>query len=225
MEILKLFWAFLQIGLFSFGGGYAALPLIEEQVTRENAWLTVGELTDLITISQMTPGPIAINSASFIGARIAGVGGAVVATLGCILPSLIIVVSFALLYKKFGSLRLVDAALRFLRPAVVGMIAASALTIIRASWFVAESPAGGNVDFCSVVLFIICLYFLRFYRANPIKVMCFSGITGYAVYSALAGEFIPLLSVLTVLCICCEAAAALKNSEKAKVCGALLKKL
>ena len=87
----QLFLSFLQIGLFSFGGGYAAMPLIQEQIVNIHGWLDMDQFTDLITISQMTPGPIAINSATFVGIRIGGIPGALVATLGCILPSCIIV--------------------------------------------------------------------------------------------------------------------------------------
>ena len=83
----QLFLSFLQIGMFSFGGGYAALPLIQEQVVTQHGWLSRSEFTDLITISQMTPGPIAVNSATFVGIRLAGFLGALAATFGCILPS------------------------------------------------------------------------------------------------------------------------------------------
>ena len=91
MIYLQLFLSFLQIGLFSFGGGYAAMPLIQEQVTEIHPWLSMSEFTDLITISQMTPGPIAVNGATFIGIKMAGIPGALVATFGCILPSCVIV--------------------------------------------------------------------------------------------------------------------------------------
>ena len=84
---LELFWSFFQIGLFSFGGGYAALPLIQAQVVDVHHWLSLSELTDLVTISQMTPGPIAINAATFVGIQLGGPLGAVVCTLGCVLPS------------------------------------------------------------------------------------------------------------------------------------------
>ena len=87
MIYLRLFMSFLQIGLFSFGGGYAALPLIQEQIVELHGWLSQSEFTDLITISQMTPGPIAVNAATFVGIRVAGIPGAVAATLGCIFPS------------------------------------------------------------------------------------------------------------------------------------------
>ena len=84
MIYLQLFFSFLQVGLFSVGGGYAAMPLIQSQVVEQHPWLTLHEFTDLITIAEMTPGPIAINSATFVGIRIAGIPGAIVATLGCI---------------------------------------------------------------------------------------------------------------------------------------------
>ena len=90
MIYIELFLAFLQIGAFSFGGGYAAMPLIQAQVIDKYGWLTISDFTDLITISQMTPGPIAINSATFVGNQIAGIPGAIVATFGCILPSCIV---------------------------------------------------------------------------------------------------------------------------------------
>ena len=95
MIYLQLFLSFLQIGLFSFGGGYAAMPLIQGQIVDAHGWLTMSEFTDLITISQMTPGPIAVNSATFVGINIAGIPGAIVATIGCILPSCIIVTLLA----------------------------------------------------------------------------------------------------------------------------------
>lgn len=100
MIYLQLFFSFLQVGLFSFGGGYAAMPLIQEQIVTKHGWLTMVEFTDLISISQMTPGPIAVNSATFVGNKIAGITGALVATAGCIFPSCIIVMSIAYIYLK-----------------------------------------------------------------------------------------------------------------------------
>ena len=96
--LLQLFLSFVQIGLFSIGGGYAAMPLIQSEVVANHAWLTMSEFTDLITIAEMTPGPIAINSATFVGIRIAGLPGAIIATFGVILPSLFIVSLLAYIY-------------------------------------------------------------------------------------------------------------------------------
>lgn len=119
MIYLKLFLSFLQIGLFSFGGGYAAMPLIQEQVVTQHGWLTMTEFTDLITISQMTPGPIAINAATFVGSKIAGVPGSVAATCGCILPSCIIVTLIAWFYLRYKKMKMFQSVLESLRPAVV----------------------------------------------------------------------------------------------------------
>lgn len=102
MIYLQLFLSFLQIGAFSFGGGYAAMPLIQNQVVDLHHWLNLSEFTDLVTISQMTPGPIAINSATFVGTRIAGAPGALAATVGCVLPSCILVTLLARIYLNTG---------------------------------------------------------------------------------------------------------------------------
>ena len=98
MIYLKLFLSFLKVGMFSIGGGYAAMPLIQSEVVTGYGWLTMSEFTDLITIAEMTPGPIAVNSATFVGIRIAGIPGAAAATFGCIFPSCIIVSLLAFVY-------------------------------------------------------------------------------------------------------------------------------
>ena len=130
MIYLQLFLSFLQIGAFSFGGGYAAMPLIQSQIVSQHGWLNMGEFTDLITISQMTPGPIAVNSATFVGIKIAGIPGAVVATAGCILPSCIIVTLLAKLYLKYRNMMMLQGILNSLRPAVVSMIASAGILIL-----------------------------------------------------------------------------------------------
>ena len=107
MIYFQLFLAFLQIGAFSFGGGYAAMPLIQAQVIEKCHWLTLNDFTNLITIAEMTPGPIAVNSSTFVGNQVAGIPGAIVATIGCILPSCIFVTILAKLYAKYRNLRLI----------------------------------------------------------------------------------------------------------------------
>ena len=103
MIYIQLFFSFLQVGLFSFGGGYAAMPLIQGQVVTMHQWLSMSEFTDLITISQMTPGPIAVNSATFVGIKVAGLPGAIAATAGCILPSCILVTVIASEIPEYGA--------------------------------------------------------------------------------------------------------------------------
>ncbi len=109
MIYLQLFLSFIKVGMFSIGGGYAAMPLIQSEVVNGHGWLTMNEFTDLITIAEMTPGPIAVNSATFVGIRIGGIPGALVATGGCILPSCVIVSALALLYNKYKNVSTLQA--------------------------------------------------------------------------------------------------------------------
>ena len=122
MIYLQLFFSFLQIGMSSFGGGYAAMPLIREQVVSRHGWLDMGEFTNLITISQMTPGPIAINSATFIGYRTCGVLGSVAATLGVVLPSFVIILVIAFFLRRIMEYRVVQYAFFGIRAGVLALI-------------------------------------------------------------------------------------------------------
>ena len=182
----QLFLSFLQIGMFSFGGGYAAMPLIQGQVVTAHHWLSMEEFTDLITISQMTPGPIAINSATFVGIRVAGYGGALVATLGCVLPSFIIVLILAKIYCKYRELSVMQGILSGLRPAVVALIASAGLAILVLSFW-GSAPASyslGNLDWKAALIFAVCIVVLRKWKPNPIWVMGGAGLAGMAVYLA-----------------------------------------
>lgn len=143
--LLDLFLCFVQVGLFSIGGGYAAMPMIQAKAVEYYHWLTMSEFTDLMTIAEMTPGPITVNSATFVGIRMAGIPGALVATMGCILPSLIIVSLLSWLYEKYRSMDAMQAVLACLRPAVVALIASAALTILRVVVF-----AGGVISVSTV---------------------------------------------------------------------------
>ena len=177
MIYLQLFLSFLQVGMFSFGGGYAAMPLIQGQVVTQHQWLSMTEFTDLITISQMTPGPIAVNSATFVGIRVAGIPGAVVATLGCILPSCVIVTILARLYLKYRSMDYLQGVLRSLRPAVVAMIAGAGISIlITAFWGAANIIRLADTNWRMVIIFVLCLILLRKCKLNPIFVMVLAGI-------------------------------------------------
>lgn len=183
MLLVQLFISFLQIGAFSFGGGYAALPLIQNQIIDLHHWLDLREFTDLITISQMTPGPIAVNSATFVGLKIAGFPGAVVATLGCILPSCIIVSLIAYIYLKYRNLSLLQGILNSLRPAVVAMIASAGISILVTAFFGEEAVMSlANLHLEAMVIFIICVVLLKWRNMNPIWVMVLAGAmqVGYA---------------------------------------------
>lgn len=185
MMYLELFWSFFQIGLFSFGGGYAAMPLIQNQVVDLNGWLTMSEFADVITISQMTPGPIGINAASFVGIRIGGILGAIVATIGCVLPSCLIVLTLAYIYYKYRGLNTVQGVLNGLRPAVIAMIGSAGVALmILAFWNGNEMTITGNgTDYVAVSIFIIAFVILRKWKVNPIHIMMGAGIIGLLCYS------------------------------------------
>ena len=177
MIYLELFWGFLKIGLFSFGGGYAAMPLSQEQVVSMHNWLSMAEFTDLITISQMTPGPIAINSATFVGIKIAGIPGALASTAGCILPSCIIVLMIAKLYMKYRGMHMLQGILNSLRPAVVAMIASAGISVlITALWGSAELISLAGTNWILAAIFVLCVVLLRKFRMNPILVMVLAGV-------------------------------------------------
>lgn len=188
MIYLQLFFSFLQIGALSFGGGYAAMPLIQEQVVTMHGWLSMETFSDLVTIAEMTPGPIAVNSATFVGTRIAGSGGAVVATLGCILPSCIIVTLLAYIYTKYRKMSLLQGTLTSLRPAVVAMIAKAGVTF-SIIFFIngAVELFRENICIRMVVFFTAALVLLRKFKMNPILVMVLCGVANM-VFCAAAGS-------------------------------------
>ena len=175
MIYLQLFWSFLQIGLFSIGGGYAAMPLIQAQVVQNHAWLNMSEFTDLITIAEMTPGPIAVNSATFVGIRIAGIPGALVATFGCILPSLFIVSLLAFIYYRYKKLSVLQSVLASLRPAVVALIASAGISILLQVALGGQEMTMANLNLIGLALFAVAFVLLRKFKWNPILVMCLCG--------------------------------------------------
>lgn len=178
MIYVQLFVSFLQVGLFSVGGGYAAMPLIQNQVVELHPWLTLQEFTDLITIAEMTPGPIAVNSATFVGIRIAGIPGAIIATLGCITPSLILVSLLAYVYNRYRDLSLLQSVLACLRPVVVALILGAGLSILSMVLFSEAAPALNSVDWIGAGIFVAAFILLRRFKWNPILTMCLCGAAG-----------------------------------------------
>lgn len=185
MIYLELFWSFFQIGLFSIGGGYAAMPLIQNQVVDVHPWLTMTQFADIMTIAEMTPGPIAINSATFVGIQVAGLPGAVISTLGCVFPSCVIVMTLAFIYYRFRGLNLIQGVLAGLRPAVVAMIASAGISLlIMALYGQRTIPVDlVSIDFAALVIFLLGFVILRKWKPNPICIMVGSGIAGVLLYS------------------------------------------
>lgn len=173
MIYLHLFIAYLKIGFFGFGGGYAMLSLIQNEIVVRNGWLTNNELADIIAISQMTPGPIAINSATYVGYTITGsVWGAVLATFAVCLPAMTVMVLLTRFYLKLHNNGYVAAAMKGMQPMMIGMIAAAALLLLTPETF---------IDIKSWVIFGVC-FVASVKKVNPILLIVASGIAGFLLY-------------------------------------------
>lgn len=181
--MLDLFLVFLQVGALSIGGGYAAMPLIKSLTVDTHVWLTAVDFADLVTIAEMTPGPIALNAATFVGMRMAGLPGALAATLGCVIPSILIVSILSWLYARFKSGRVMQSILGTLRPVVVALIASAAVTLIQ----VACTASGGGFSLPGCLLMIAAFIALRVKvkgkPVNPILVMALCGAGGVLLHA------------------------------------------
>ncbi len=183
MIYLELFFAFLRVGLFSIGGGQAALPLIQQIITEESRWLTAEQFADIVTIAESTPGPIAINAATFTGIQVGGIFGAICATVGFLFPTVLIVLLLSLIYDKFKKSKYVDAAFKGLRPAVIGMIAAAALSIGLLCFFANGVISLENVNLIGIFLCALAFISVRLFKVNPIWVILASGAVGGILYT------------------------------------------
>jgi chromate transporter len=173
MILIQLFLIFAQIGLFAFGGGYAILPLIEKEIVNNFHWLTYKEFLEVVTISQLTPGPISINAATFVGYKIGGILGSIVATVSVCLPSVIIILIVVRFLKKFETNIWVTNILKGLRPAVVALIASAAYSIVK---------GGGISDIIGIIIGVVSFLLLRSKKLNPILILILAGVVGVIVY-------------------------------------------
>lgn len=182
--LLKLFFSFIKVGLFSVGGGYAAIPLIQNQIVDVHHLMTMDEFADLITIAEMTPGPISINSATFVGNRLAGIPGALLCTLGVVLPAFILCLLLAYFYYKYRNFNGVQTLLASLRPAVVALISGAGLSILSLALFQAQKTdiILSNFHIIEALLFIGGIIVLRKFKANAILVILGSGVIGTIAY-------------------------------------------
>lgn len=187
MTLLELFWSFLQVGLFSIGGGYAAMPLIQAQVVEQHPWLTMSEFTDLITIAEMTPGPIAINSATYVGYTVGaqagnawcGILGAALATFAVCLPSLTLMLLITRFFLRLKQNPIVEGAMKGMRPVVIGMIASAALLLMFPH---SKAPDEQNfIDGWSWALFG-GVFVASVKKVNPILLICLSAAAGILIY-------------------------------------------
>ncbi|WP_176239923.1 chromate transporter [Mariniplasma anaerobium] len=187
LELLNLFWIFFKIGLFTFGGGYAMIPLIEEEIVG-GGYITQGLLYDFIGIAESTPGPIAINMATFIGTNQHGVLGALAATIGVALPSFIIILLIATLGSKFLNSRIVNEAFKGLKPAVIGLILAVSFGlmvrgILPDIQFSKLIFAFSNFNYKNlIILGVVFIFVFARKKTSPVQIILISAILGMAVY-------------------------------------------
>lgn len=188
MIFLQLFYTFFKIGLFGFGGGYAMLSLIQGEVVTRHEWLTTREFTDVVALSQMTPGPIGINSATYVGyTSIINAGysstmailGSVVATLAVVLPSFILMITISKFFLKYQKHPAIETVFKGLRPAVVGLLAAAALVLMNEENFGSDNKQ----IIVSIILFIATFICSYKFKKNPILLIIISGIIGFLVYN------------------------------------------
>lgn len=173
MELLiRLYLAFLKIGTFSFGGGYAMLPFIQKEIVEKNNWISMTEFTDIIGISQMTPGPVAINSATFVGYKVSGVFGSIIATLGVITTSFILVTVINKLLDKFKESKLIKAALLGMRPVLIALIIYAFIDLAKEAY----------IDVKSIIITLIIGVILLSKKVHPILVIVIAAVLGMVFY-------------------------------------------
>ena len=188
---LKLFWTFFKIGLFGFGGGYGMLSLIQNEVVENHQWISNSEFTDIVAVSQMTPGPIGINSATYVGykaiensgmARTEAVCGSLLASFSVMLPSFILMLLISAFFMRYKDHNSVQTVLKWLRPVVVGMLAAAVLLLLNE-----ENLGAFNKDnlqlYVSIGLFALAFVATYFWKIGPIKVILLAGLFGGIFYS------------------------------------------
>ena len=181
MVLIDLFLTFLKIGAFTFGGGYAMIAMIQYEA-EQHSWLTQAELVDFVALSESTPGPLAVNMATFVGIKTGGIPGAIIATLGIVLPSFIVILIIAKCYEKFRKSKIVGGVMAGLKPAVVGLIGAAFISVAGTVFF----PAGLDVvAFSSVSFWVFVGLFafttvLAFKKVHPILIILLSAAVGIA---------------------------------------------
>ncbi len=188
---LKLFWTFFKIGLFGFGGGYGMLSLIQNEVVEKQHWISNSEFTDIVAVSQMTPGPIGINSATYVGfkaienagmTRTEAVCGSLLASFSVMLPSFILMLLISAFFMHYKDHKSVQTVLKWLRPVVVGMLAAAVLLLLNEENLGTFSAANLQL-YVSIGLFVLAFIATYFWKIGPIKVILMAGLFGGLFYS------------------------------------------
>ncbi|MBQ4284075.1 MAG: chromate transporter [Lachnospira sp.] len=187
MLLFVLFLAFVQIGLFSVGGGYAAIPLIQEQIVNINEIMSLEEFSDLVTVAEMTPGPILINAATFVGMQVGGIPGVILCSVGCVIPSFCICLILAHFYYKYRTVKGVQKVLSAMRPAVVALIASAGLSILLLGLFGTgvRDIVVSNIKYVELGIFAVAMFIIRKYKVNAIAIILGSGVVGTLIYAVM----------------------------------------
>ena len=182
MLYADLFFTFCMIGLLTYGGGYSALPLIESAVVVRKGWMTPGELADMISIAEISPGPFSLNCSTFVGMKTGGWPGAVVSTAGFLFPSAVIVLVMAVLFRRFRRSRKLREALNVLNACIIAVLLNSAVHL-----FTASSGVTGSVDWIALSVFVCSFLLLFRYKVSPLWVMAASAVLGLILYPLFPG--------------------------------------
>ena len=181
MTLWSLFLTFFKIGGFTFGGGYAMIPLIQKEVVEKKKWVTDEDILEIIAIAESTPGPIAINAATFVGMQLGGLPGAIVSTIAAVIPGFLIAFCLGLLYQRYRSLLPIQGAMDGLRPVIVALIFVGGVKVMRNALFIGGMLSLSSLDWLSVALFAGTIFVLRRCKVNPVVVILGGGAAGGAI--------------------------------------------
>lgn len=181
MIYLELLWTFFKIGAFTFGGGYVMVPLIQAEVAAHD-WMDAASLVNFIAVSESTPGPLAVNVATYVGAEVGGIFGSVCATLGIVFPAFVIILIVAKFYEQFKTSKIVKGCMSGLKPAVVGLIATAVISIGFTVFFPngVSKTVFSNVSFYAMAAIFALSFYLALKKKSPILIICFSALLGIA---------------------------------------------
>lgn len=183
MVLLQLFWTFFVIGMFTFGGGYAIMSLIQSEVVAGRGWISEPTFTDIAAIAQMTPGPIGLNCSTYVGYEIGGVPGSLVASFAVVLPSFLIMLAIVKFYLKYKRTTMFGNVMNALKPAVAGLIGAAAFALICSVSSEGFRLVGENFpDIKSWIIFAVAILVSLFTKAGPIEILAGAGVIGLVLY-------------------------------------------
>ena len=181
MMLVELFFVFVLVGAMTYGGGYSVLPLVDDLIVNKRGWLSTEEVADIVSISEMSPGPFSLNCASFVGMKVAGLPGSILATFGFLLLSLIIILLLAYFYRKYRTLDAVKQVFSVLNACIIGVLFSSAISLLKTSVF-RGAFFDGNIDIVALLIFGYSFIAIFRFKQNPLVILLASAVVGAIVY-------------------------------------------